>query len=107
MGVPLVSLVYKPEYAPAVPVALILLLGYGTANIFFWNRPLILSLGHPTYPLVVMTIAGLAKVALSFWLVPRFGMYAQAGLMAAFFITSIGLIVWKALSEIQAMDDRS
>ncbi len=107
VGVPLVSLVYKPEYAPAVPVALILLLGYGTANIFFWNRPLILSLGHPTYPLVVMTIAGLAKVALSFWLVPRFGMYAQAGLMAAFFITSIGLIVWKALSEIQAMDDRS
>ncbi len=106
VGVPLVSLVYKPEYAPAVPVALILLLGYGTANIFFWNRPLILSLGHPTYPLVVMTIAGLAKVALSFWLVPRYGMYAQAGLMAAFFISSIGLIVWKALSEIRTMDDK-
>jgi hypothetical protein len=100
-----------------VPVALILLVGYGTANIFFWNRPLALSLGHPTFPLVVTTLAGVGKVTLSFLLVPqltglskiadgashlpRYGMYIQAVLMSIYFVVSIGLIVWRGLSEIQ------
>ncbi len=96
-----VGLLYGPEYVPAIPAALILLAGYGTANILFWNRPLLLSLGLPTFPLVVSALAGLGKVLLGFALVPRFGYLAQAGLMAGFFVVSIGLNVWRGLGEVR------
>lgn len=96
-----VGLMYGPEYLPAIPAALILLAGYGTANILFWNRPLLLSLGLPTFPLVVSALAGLGKVLLGFVFVPRFGYLAQAGLMAAFFIVSVGLNVWRGLGEVR------
>ncbi len=97
----LISTFYGAEYAPATPAALILLIGFGTANILYWNRPLLLSLGLPTYPLKVMTLVGLAKIGLSFLLVPRFGYIAQAALMSAFFVVSVGMIVWRGFTEIK------
>jgi len=96
----IIGLVYGVKFIPALAPALILLIGYGCANIFFWNRPLILASGKPIYPLLVMTFAGLGKIGLSFWLVPRYGMYAQAALMSAYFVITIGLIVWQGLHEI-------
>ena len=96
----LISTFYGPEYAPATPSALVLLVGFGTANILYWNRPLLLTLGMPTYPLKVMTFVGAAKIGLSFLLVPRFGVIAQAALMSAYFVVSVGMIVWKGMSEI-------
>ena len=92
---------YGEEYAPATPAALILLIGFGTANIFYWNRPLLLSLGMPTYPLKVMIFAGIVKILLGFLLVPRFGYIAQAALMSAYFFVSVGLIVRKGMTEIK------
>ncbi|MBT3712897.1 MAG: hypothetical protein HOG15_06070, partial [Anaerolineae bacterium] len=71
------------------------------ANILYWNRPLLLSLGLPTYPLKVMVFAGVVKTGLSFLLVPRFGYIAQAALMSAYFVISVGMIVWKGMSEIK------
>lgn len=97
----LISLFYGMDYAPATPAALILLIGFGTANILYWNRPLLLALGLPTYPLKAMAFAGAAKIALSFLLVPRFGYLAQAALMSAYFVLSVGMIVWKGMQEIQ------
>jgi O-antigen/teichoic acid export membrane protein len=97
----LISLFYGAEYAPATPAALVLLIGFGTANILYWNRPLLLSLGLPTYPLKVMVFAGVVKTGLSFLLVPRFGYIAQAALMSAYFVISVGMIVWKGMSEIK------
>jgi O-antigen/teichoic acid export membrane protein len=100
-GQQIISLLYDPKYAPAVVPTLILLFGFGTANILFWNRPLILSLGLPTYPLIVMSIAGLAKIILGFILVPRYGAPAEAALLSGFFFISIGLIVWRGFAEIR------
>ncbi len=99
-GQQIISLLYDPKYAPAISPTLVLLIGFGTANILFWNRPLILSLGLPTYPLIVTSIAGLAKVLLGFILVPRYGVLAEAALLSAFFVVSIGLIVWRSFSAI-------
>jgi O-antigen/teichoic acid export membrane protein len=92
--------IYEPKFLPALIPALILFIGYGVANTFFWNRPLILALGKPTYPLLVTASLGLGKIALSFYLVPRYGMNAQAALMSAYFVFSIGIIVWRGLREI-------
>ncbi len=100
-GQQIISLLYAPKYVPALAPTLILLVGFGTANILFWNRPLILSLGLPTYPLIVMSIAGLAKIMLGFILVPRYGALAEAGLLSGFFVVSIGLIVWRSFAEIR------
>ena len=96
----LITLFYGKEFAPAISAALILLGGFGTANILYWNRPLLLSLGMPTYPLKVMVLTGIAKIGLSFLLVPRYGYLMQATLMSAYFVVSVGLIVRKGLSEI-------
>ena len=103
----LITLFYGAEYAPATPAALILLIGFGMANILYWNRPLLLSLGMPTYPLKAMAFAGVAKIGLSFLLVPRYGYIAQAALMSAFFVVSVGLIVWKGLTEIRRRSENA
>ncbi len=89
--------VYEPKYLPALAPALVLWLGYGLANTLFWNRPLILALGEPFFPLLVSILAGLGKIALSLWLVPRYGMNAQAWLMSTYFILSIGFISARGL----------
>lgn len=90
-------LFYGEEYLPAFPALLILLVGYGFANIFFWNRPLLLAFGMPVYPLVVMTIAGLIKVSLAFWALPTFGYLAEAVLLTGYFILSIGLVLGRGM----------
>lgn len=89
------------EYLPSLPIIFVLLAGYGTANIFFWNRPLLLAFGKPNYPLVVTALVGLAKTALMFVLVRPFGYLAQAGLLSAYFMVSVGLIVLRGLRELR------
>jgi len=97
----LIAFLYGEKYTPAAQVTLVLLVGYAFANILYWNRPLLLSLGMPVFPLKAMTFAGAAKILLGFFLVPRYGYLAQAALLSAFFITSIGVIVWKGIREIE------
>ncbi len=92
---------YGIEFAPSTPAMLILLAGFGFANIFYWNRNLLLSLGKPNYPLIIMAIAGAVKIALSFLLVPRFGYLMETALISAFFIVSIGLIALRGIREVQ------
>ncbi len=43
----ILPMLYGNQAQPAYPVLLILLLGYGFASIFQWNRPLLLALGKP------------------------------------------------------------
>jgi O-antigen/teichoic acid export membrane protein len=101
LGEWLIARLYGAEFGPAYPAVLILLLGYGYANIFFWNRPLLLSLGMPAYPLIVAGGVGLIKTLLAFWLVPTHGYLAQAWLLTGFFLVSISVIVWRGLWEIR------
>jgi O-antigen/teichoic acid export membrane protein len=96
----LIPFVYGADAAPAYPAAVILLIGYGFANIFHWNRPLLLALGKPSYPLIVSAIVGVVQIGLIFVLVPRFGYLGMAALMSGYFIFSIGIIVWRGLTEI-------
>jgi O-antigen/teichoic acid export membrane protein len=104
----LIDLVYGAQFAPAYPAVLILLVGYGFANIFFWNRPLLLALGNAAYPLNVSAAAGLVKTGLSILLVPAYGYLMQAALLSGYFVVSVGLIVRKGMKEINiSLDGRS
>jgi O-antigen/teichoic acid export membrane protein len=103
----LIPLVYGADAAPAYPAAVILLLGYGFANIFHWNRPLMLALGKPSFPLIVAAIVGAAQIALIFILLPRFGYLGMAALMSGYLIVSISIIVWRGLAEINKAYEQS
>ena len=99
----LIPLVYKPSSSPAYPAVLILLVGYGFANIFNWNRPLLLALGKPGFPLVVAALVGAAEIGLSILLVPQYGYLMQAAILSGFFVVSISIIVWRGLFEIHSL----
>ena len=62
----------------------------------------LLSLGLPEYPLKATIVAGVAKLALAFPLVPRFGYVAEAVLLSLYYITSVGAIVLRGVKEIRA-----
>jgi O-antigen/teichoic acid export membrane protein len=101
VGGPFLAWYKGGEYAPALPVILILFAGYGTANILFWNRPLLLALGKPNDPLVITGVSGLLKTLFMLVLVRPFGYLMQAGLLSAYFVASVGLIAWRGIREIQ------
>ena len=94
--------IYESGYAPAYTVLLILLVGYGMANIFFWDRSLLLSFGKAELPLRVSFFAMLGKVGLAFLLVPLLGYLAEAALFSAYFVVSVGVLVIQGLAEIRA-----
>ena len=100
----LIPLIYKPSSSPAYPAVLILLIGYGFANILNWNRPLLLALGKPSFPLIVAALVGLVEIGLTLWLVPQYGYLMQSAILSGFFIVSISIIVWRGLSEIRTQE---
>jgi O-antigen/teichoic acid export membrane protein len=97
----LIPVVYKPQARPVYPVLLILLLGYGFAGMFQWNRSLMLSLGKAGYPVLITTLVGVVEVALIFALVPRYGYLMMAALLSGYFIVSIGFISLRGIWEIR------
>ncbi len=94
----LIPLLYTSEAAPAYPAMLILLLGYGFANIFQWNRPLLLALGKPGVPVLTAALVGIFEILLILWLVPDYGYLAMAAILSGYLIITIGINVWKGLS---------
>jgi len=92
---------YGQDFVPAYTPMLIFLLGLGFANIFFWNRPLLLSLGLPMVPYRFSLWCGIAKVALAFLLVPKLGLNFEALLLSAFFVVSVSLILLRGFNEIK------
>jgi O-antigen/teichoic acid export membrane protein len=93
--------IYEASFGPAYPVLLVLLIGFGMANVFFWDRSLLLSFGKAELPLRVSFFAMLGKVVLAFLIVPVLGYLAEAALFSAYFVVSVGILVYYGLREIQ------
>lgn len=96
----LIPWIYGKDFGPAYPAFVLLLIGYGFANIFQWNRPLLLALGMPGFPLKVSALVGLVKTALTLTLVRPFGYLAEAAILSGYFVASIGLILRRGISEV-------
>ena len=88
----LLSFIKDGKYLPSLPITLILLIGYGCANILFWNRNLLLAFNQPNTPLIIMGIFGVIKIIVMLLTVPNFGYLYQSGLLSAYFVLSVGLI---------------
>jgi len=89
------------EFAVAYPALLALFVGLAFNYSLFWNRPLLLSFGLPEFPIWATLIVGLVKVALAFWLVPRFGILAAGALLSYYYIASVGIMALRGLKEIK------
>jgi len=100
LGYWLLGFLKQGAYLPSFPAVLILLVGYGTANIVFWNRPLLLAFGKPMVPLYVTALIGAFKTGLMFLLVRPFGYLAEAGLLSAYLAISVGMIVLHGMREL-------
>jgi O-antigen/teichoic acid export membrane protein len=96
---------YGAEFLPAYEPMLLYLIGLGFANILFWNRPLLLSLGLPMVPYRISLYCGIAKIGLAFLLVPQFGLNVEALLLSAFFVVSVSLIVLRGLKEVKIREN--
>jgi O-antigen/teichoic acid export membrane protein len=81
-----------------------LLVGLAFNYILFWNRPLLLSFGLPTFPLWATLIAGVLKVGLAFALVPRYGYFMEAVLLSFYYILSVGIIVLRGMVELRRQE---
>ncbi|NPV55647.1 MAG: oligosaccharide flippase family protein [Anaerolineae bacterium] len=92
---------YGWEYLPAYPAMMVLLVGTGFANIFFWNRPLLLAFGKPAFTFRAALVVGLLKMSLAFPLVPRFGNVAEAALLSGYHLFSGGAILLRGLGLIK------
>jgi len=93
--------IYKVDYAPAHGVLLVLLIGYGIANICFWDRSLLLAFGKAELPLKISFFAMLGKVILAIMIVPVLGYMAEAALFSAYFVVSVGILVLRGLAEMR------
>ncbi len=93
--------VYKPEFLPALPLLIILLVGFGLANSLYWNRSLLLAFGKPDYPLKVAFWATLVKVTLTITVVPIFGYQWEAVLLSLYLCVTVVLLAGEGLKEIK------
>ncbi len=96
--------IYGPAYSAAYPALIALLIGMAFNYTLFWNRPLLLSFGLPTFPLWATLFAGLLKVGLSFPLVPRYGILMEAALLSMYYILSVGLMVGRGAMELRRQE---
>jgi O-antigen/teichoic acid export membrane protein len=60
----------------------------------------LLALGLPEFPVYVTLAAGIIKLALSFWLVPVYGVAAAGGLLSFYYIASVGMMVLRGLKDL-------
>ncbi len=100
----LIPWVYGIEFKPAYPAVLILLLGYGCANIFNWNRPLLLALGLPGYPLKISAWVGLVKTVMTLYFLPLWGYLAEAAILSGYLIITVLANVWRGLRQLKLVE---
>ena len=99
--------IYGHDYVTAYPALIALLVGMVFNYTLFWNRPLLLSFGLPTYPLWITLVAGILKTILGFLLVPRYGYVMEAALLSFYYIFSVGVIVWRGMKELRTQENFS
>lgn len=97
----LIPFLYGSQMAPAYACLVILLIGYAVANVFNWNRPLLLALGQPTYPLMVAALTGAIEVILIFVLLPGSNYLVGAAIFSAYLAISVIWNVLRGLTLIQ------
>lgn len=96
-----IQLYAGPDFLPAYPLLVILLLGYTVVNLFYWSRVALLALNRPVFPTIVNFIGMVMKVGLIFLLAERFQAYAFAGLLSFYYIFTVGVAAARVLLDLR------
>lgn len=96
--------IYGPQYVAAYPALVVLLIGIVFNYTLFWNRPILLALSLPTFPLIVTVAAGLLKTGLAFLLVPRYGYVMEAALLSLYYLVSVSLMAGRGLAGVRRQE---
>jgi O-antigen/teichoic acid export membrane protein len=94
--------IYIPEYLPSLPIILVLLIGFGVANAFYWNRSLLLGFGKADLPLKVSFWAMLVKVTLTVTLVPRLGYIWEAIFLSGYLAVTVIILLVEGFNCLRA-----
>jgi O-antigen/teichoic acid export membrane protein len=94
-GRPLIAWLYKPDFLPAYPALLILLVGFLFANTFYWRRLVLLALDRADFPAKLNMVLASLKIIAILLLVPKYGYLASAALLAGFYLVGSLISVWK------------
>ena len=93
--------IFREEFLPAYDIIMILMFGYGTANILFWNRTLLLTFSEADYATTVSFYTMLAKLFLTVVLVPRGPYYIEAILLSAYLAVSVLIMTARGLRNLR------
>jgi O-antigen/teichoic acid export membrane protein len=96
-----IKLYAGPEFLPAYPLLIILLIGYTFANVFYWNRVALLAMNRPVFPTMVNFIGMVVKVVLIFLLAQRYQAYTFAGLLSFYYIFTVGVTAGRVMLDLR------
>ena len=99
--------IFREEYLPAYNIIMILMVGYGIANILFWNRTLLLTFSEADYATTVSFYTMLAKLFLTVVLVPRGAYYIEAILLSAYLAVSVLIMTARGLHNLREAEKTS
>lgn len=89
--------VFSAEFLPSYALILILMIGYGVANVLFWNRTLLLSFEKADTAMWI-SLAGMGlKVILTLTLVPNAAYPAEAAILSAYLAGTVLWMTWVGL----------
>lgn len=94
---------FSPEFSPAFPLLLILLVGYGLANTLFWNRTLLLSFEMADTAMKISLIGMALKTLATVVLVPRLPYLTEAAVLSAYLAGTVGVMTWVGLSRLKSI----
>ncbi len=93
--------IFREEFLPAYDLIMILMIGYGTANVLFWNRTLLLTFSEADYATMVSFYTMIAKLFLTVVLVPRGAYYIEAILLSAYLAVSVVIMTIRGLYDLR------
>ena len=93
--------IFREEFLPAYDIIMILMFGYGIANILFWNRTLLLTFSEADYATTVSFYTMFAKLFLTVVLVPRGAYYIEAILLSAYLAVSVLIMTARGLHNLR------
>ncbi len=98
LGRMLISTFSTPDYLPAYPALVILMIGALVANTFYWSRPALLALNRPDFPTKLNLILAICKAIGVVLLVPLAGgsgFIVAAALLAGSYIVGVSISALK------------
>jgi O-antigen/teichoic acid export membrane protein len=89
-------------FEPAANALRVMAVGFGIATVLVWSRPAILALGRPHVATVVNGVLAAIQIGLTLLLVPRYGYFASACILAGLYAvgtTYVSLVTRATLRE--------